>query len=248
FGDLATLAGVLRHPFHHAGTWSSFRGRTHGRPVDVLTTPGHRFLAYLQDHDQVGNRATGDRLAASLSPGLLACGAALLLCSPYTPMLFMGEEWGARTPWAFFVGFSDPELQTAVREGRTTEFAEHGWGASDVPDPTALATFEDSRLDWSEPEREPHAWLLGVHRDLIALRRAQPELADPHLDRVHVDHDPAARTLVVHRGTLRLAVNLGGAPATLPVPAGDVLGAPAGVDTATETLTLPAEAFALVRV
>ena len=217
FGAFSVLADVLHHPFHHAGTWSSFRGRTHGRPVDTLTTPGHRFLAYLQDHDQIGNRAAGDRLSATVSPGLLACGAALVLCSPYTPMLFMGEEWGASTPWAFFVGFEDPALQDAVREGRRGEFAEHGWGASDVPDPTAPATFEDSRLDWSEIDREPHAWLLGVHRELIALRRAHPDLTDPHLDRVQVDADADARTLVVHRGDLRLAVNLGGAPATLPV-------------------------------
>ncbi|GAA4861524.1 malto-oligosyltrehalose trehalohydrolase [Actinomycetospora straminea] len=248
FGDLATLAEVLHHPFHHAGTWSTFRGRVHGRPVDLLRTPGHRFLAYLQDHDQVGNRAGGDRLSATLSPGLLGCGAALVFCSPYTPMLFMGEEWGARTPWAFFVGFSDPELQVAVREGRTKEFAEHGWGAEEVPDPTAEATFEASKLDWSEPSREPHAALLGVYRELIALRRAHPELTDPHLAPVRVDHDAQARTLVVHRGTLRLAVNLGGSPATLPVAAREVLSAPSGVDVADASLTLPAEAFALVRV
>ena len=97
--------------------------------------------------------------------------------------------------------------------------AEHGWGASDVPDPTAPATFEEAQLDWSEIDREPHAWLLGVHRELIALRRAHPDLTDPHLDRVQVDADADARTLVVHRGDLRLAVNLGEAPATLPVAA-----------------------------
>ncbi len=110
FGELETLARVLREAYVHAGTWSTFRGRSHGRPVDLARTPGHRFLAYLQDHDQVGNRAAGDRLSASLSPGLLACGAALVFCSPFTPMVFMGEEWGASTPWAFFVGFDDPGL------------------------------------------------------------------------------------------------------------------------------------------
>ena len=108
FGELETLARVLREAYVHAGTWSTFRGRGHGRPVDLARTPGHRFLAYLQDHDQVGNRAAGDRLSASVSPGLLACGAALVFCSPFTPMVFMGEEWGASTPWAFFVGFDDP--------------------------------------------------------------------------------------------------------------------------------------------
>jgi maltooligosyltrehalose trehalohydrolase len=163
-------------------------------------------------------------------------------------MIFMGEEWGARTPWAFFVGFEDPELQTAVREGRTKEFAEHGWGADEVPDPTALSTFEASRLDWSEPSREPHAALLGIYRELIALRRAHPELTDPHLDPVRVDHDDHARTLVVHRGSLRLAVNLGSSPAVLPVTTSEVLFAPSGVDLADGALTLGPESFALVRV
>ncbi len=248
FGDLEVLAGVLRHPFHHAGGWSSFRERSHGRPVDLARTPGHRFLAYLQDHDQIGNRAAGDRLSATLSPGLLACGAALVFCSPYTPMVFMGEEWGARTPWAFFVGFDDPELASAVREGRREEFAEHGWGAGDVPDPTADATFESSRLDWSERERAPHAGLLRIYRELIALRRAYPALSDPRLDLVRVEHDPDARVLVLHRGPLRLAVNLGGADVEVPVRAVDVLLAPSGVDVADTALTLPGEAFAIVRV
>ena len=92
------LAGA----FFHAGTWSSFRRRVHGRPVDRARTPGYRFIAYLQDHDQIGNRAVGDRLSATLAAGLLKVGAVLLLTSPFTPMLFMGEEWAAATPWQFF--------------------------------------------------------------------------------------------------------------------------------------------------
>jgi maltooligosyltrehalose trehalohydrolase len=93
FASPGALATTLRSAFFHAGTWSSFRGRPHGRQVDVRRVPGSRFVAYLQNHDQVGNRATGDRLPASASRGLLACGAAVVLCSPYTPMIFMGEEW-----------------------------------------------------------------------------------------------------------------------------------------------------------
>ena len=99
---LTGLAHVFCRAFLHEGTWSSFRQRNHGAPVDTHRTPGHRFVAFLQNHDQIGNRATGDRLSETLSPGLLACGAALLLTGPFTPMLFMGEEWGARTPWQFF--------------------------------------------------------------------------------------------------------------------------------------------------
>ncbi|WP_018331564.1 malto-oligosyltrehalose trehalohydrolase [Actinomycetospora chiangmaiensis] len=248
FGDLETLGRVLREAYVHAGTWSTFRVRTHGRAVDLDRVPGWRFLAYLQDHDQVGNRAGGDRLSASLSPGRLACGAALVFCSPFTPMIWMGEEWGASTPWAFFVGFEDPGLQDAVREGRRREFAEHGWGAEEVPDPTDPATFERSRLDWAEPEEGQHAWLLEVYRSLIALRRTERELADPRLDRVHVDVDPAARTLVVHRGALRLVVNLGGGEATVPLDgATDVLWAPFEVGLSEAAVVLPAESCAVVR-
>ncbi|HVE73857.1 MAG TPA: malto-oligosyltrehalose trehalohydrolase, partial [Mycobacteriales bacterium] len=101
FGSLATLAHALRHAFVHDGSWSSFRGRRHGRPVPD-SIPGSRFVVFAQDHDQIGNRAAGDRLSQTLSEGMLCVVAAVLLTSPYTPMLFMGEEWGARTPWQFF--------------------------------------------------------------------------------------------------------------------------------------------------
>ena len=112
YADFATagltgLAHVLTRAFLHEGTWSSFRQRNHGAPVDTRRIPAHRFVVYLQNHDQIGNRATGDRLTHTLSPGLLACGAALVFTSAFTPMLFMGEEWGARTPWQFFSHFPD---------------------------------------------------------------------------------------------------------------------------------------------
>jgi maltooligosyltrehalose trehalohydrolase len=245
---LPGLAHVLRRAFLHEGTWSSFRRRNHGAPVDPRRVPGHRFLAYLQNHDQVGNRATGDRLSETLSPGLLACGAALVLCSPFTPMIFMGEEWGARTPWQFFSRFPDPALRDAVREGRRSEFAEHGWGEAEVPDPNAEQTFRDSTLDWSEPAKEPHATLLTAYRELIALRKARPELSDPWLDAVEVDVDEDARTLVLHRGGLRLVVNLGSAPATLALdaPVARVLLASAAADADEAALTLDPESFAVV--
>src|SRR4051812_9089028 len=143
------LAKVMRTPFFHDGSYSTFRGRSHGRPVDAASVPGWRFVASLQTHDQVGNRATGERLSALVSPGLLACGAALLLTSPWTPMLFMGEEWGAGTPWQFFTDHTDPALAEAVRQGRRSEFGAHGWAASEVPDPEDPETFRRSKLDWS---------------------------------------------------------------------------------------------------
>ncbi|WP_410639936.1 malto-oligosyltrehalose trehalohydrolase [Amycolatopsis sp. lyj-346] len=211
------LERVLREVFFHAGTWSSFRERTHGRPVDTRTVPGHRFLGYLQNHDQIGNRATGDRLSATVSPGRLACGAAILFCSPYTPMVFMGEEWAASTPWQFFASFPDPELAEAVRTGRRREFSRHGWGESDVPDPMDPATVERSRLDWAEPERPGHREVLELYRALIRLRRQRPELAGPWVADLRVDSAPDGSWLVLHRGGLRLAVNFGVGPVTLPL-------------------------------
>ncbi|MGD9529678.1 malto-oligosyltrehalose trehalohydrolase [Pseudonocardia sp.] len=253
YGDFARagltgLAHVLCRAFLHEGGWSSFRRRSHGAPVDTRRVPGHRFLAYLQNHDQIGNRATGDRLSATLSSGLLACGAALVLCSPFTPMIFMGEEWGARTPWRFFSSFPDPALREAVRTGRIAEFVEHGWGEAAVPDPNAEQTFLDSKLDWDEPRREPHRWILGTYRELVALRKANPQLSAPWLEDVEVEVDEAARTIVLHRGSLRLAVNLGGAAATLTMdaPVTGVLLASEQPKSEGRELTLAPESFAVV--
>ncbi|WP_241002829.1 malto-oligosyltrehalose trehalohydrolase [Streptomyces sp. CB01881] len=212
---LAAVARTLTRGFFHDGGWSSFRGRSHGRPFPAAH--GHRLLGYLQTHDQIGNRALGDRLSTSLSPGQLACGAALVLTSPFTPMLFMGEEWGASTPWQYFTDHTDPGLAEAVRQGRRREFAEHGWQAEAVPDPQEPATVLRSVLDWTEPRRAPHSELLSWHRELIRLRRDRPELADPDLSAVRVGFDEAARWLVVHRGPYRVAVNLSDSSAVLPL-------------------------------
>ncbi|MBV9314898.1 MAG: malto-oligosyltrehalose trehalohydrolase [Pseudonocardia sp.] len=250
FGSLPGLAATLRGAYFHADTPSAFRHRRHGRPVDVFRTPAHRFLAYLQNHDQIGNRATGDRISASLSPGLLACGAALMLCSPYTPMLFMGEEWGASTPWQFFSHFPDPDLREKIRVGRFEEFAEHDWNSAKVPDPNAESTFYNSKLNWAEPENEPHASLLRTYHDLIALRRSHPELSDPWLYRLGVDVDETARTVMLHRGDLRVVVNLGHSAATpqLDRPVAEVLLSNTKPTLNGGTCTIPGESFVVVRV
>jgi maltooligosyltrehalose trehalohydrolase len=209
FADPAALAKVLRTPFFHDGTWSSFRGRRHGRVVDP-TVPGWRFVASLQTHDQIGNRAQGDRLSATLDAGVLACGAAVLLTSPWTPMLFMGEEWGARTPWQFFTDHTDPDVGEATARGRKAEFAAHGWAEGDVPDPQDPETFRRSKLDWSELSREPHARLLAWYRDLLALRRSEPDLRDPRL--ANSDVWWLDRHLRVRRGGFEVLVNLADEP------------------------------------
>ena len=213
FNGLDVVAKVMTDAFVHDGRWSSFRQRTHGRPVPP-SVPGHRFVVYLQDHDQVGNRATGDRISATLSDGMLKVGAALVLTSPFTPMLWMGEEWGARTPWQFF---SDHEgdLGDAIRTGRRGEFASHGWATEDVPDPQAESTFRASGLDWSEVEQERHVAQLAWTRDLISLRRSRPELSDGRRDRVQVTHGEG--WLVLRRGRVAVVCNVSDQRLTVPV-------------------------------
>ena len=245
---LAGLAKTLTRAWFHDGTWSAFRDRTHGRPLDTRTTPAHRLLGYAQTHDQVGNRALGDRLSPALAPGLLAAAAALVLTGPFTPMLFMGEEWGASTPWQFFTDHQDPALAEAVRVGRRREFAGHGWKPDEIPDPQARTTFLNSKLDWAEPVLEPHASLLAWYRTLLALRRAHPALTDPDLSAVRVDYDETARWLVLYRGPYRTAVNL--SPHTRTVPLGSLhTETLAAHNTATpdgDSLTLPPTSAAVV--
>jgi malto-oligosyltrehalose trehalohydrolase len=249
FGPMAALAKTLTRVFFLDGGWSSFRGRAHGRPVDITRLPADRFVGYLQNHDQIGNRAAGDRITAALTPELLKVGAGLLLTAPFVPMLFMGEEWGATTPWQYFTDHPDPRLGQAVAAGRRAEFG-HGWAAADVPDPQDKATFSRSKLNWSEPDAESHRDVLRWYRELIALRQHWPELTDPRLDRVSVTLDEAARWLVTSRGRLRMLANLGQATAALPLgEAGGCLitASVAGVRIEGDTALLPPSAFAIAR-
>jgi maltooligosyltrehalose trehalohydrolase len=247
FGSLAVLAHTLTRVFLHDGRWSAFRGRSHGRQVDTFRVPAHRFLGYLQNHDQVGNRAAGDRIATGLSPALVKVGAGLVLTAPYTPMLFMGEEWGADTPWQYFTDHVEPWLAEAVAKGRREEFASHGW-AADVPDPQAGATFLRSKLDWSQHGQAGHRDILAWYTELIAMRRARPELTDPRLDRVRVRYDEQARWLVAERGRLRVAASLGPAAQRLPLSGrgAAVLAASAPVALDGDAVTMPPTAFAVI--
>ncbi|MFC7487957.1 malto-oligosyltrehalose trehalohydrolase [Knoellia sp. CPCC 206453] len=170
-GPLDVLAHVLTRGFLHDGSWSTFRDRAWGKPVDVDELDGRRLVTYLQTHDQVGNRATGDRIGASITPGRAAIGAALYLLGPGTPMIFMGEEFAASSPWQFFTDFTDEGMAEAVRAGRRAEFGGHGWAAVDVPDPQSRATRDASVLRWDELASQPHASLLAWYRQLIRVRR-----------------------------------------------------------------------------
>lgn len=218
FGALSTLGKALARGYVLDGGFSSFRGRHHGRQFPVGEVSGHRLVAYCQTHDQVGNRARGERLAALVSHARLRVAAVLVATSAFTPMLFMGEEWGARTPWQYFTSFSDPALAEAVRQGRRQEFAGHGWPTDEVADPQAQSSWADSVLDWSELEIEANRELLAFYRRLLSLRREVPELADGRLGRVRVQVDEAAGWLVAYRGeSLVVVVNLGGGRAQVPI-------------------------------
>ncbi len=218
FAAPGVLDTVLREVFLHDGRWSSFRGREWGAPVDPALHPGHQFVGYLQTHDQVGNRAVGDRISAAVTSGQQAIGAALYLTSAFTPMIFMGEEWAASTPWQFFSDFDDPQLAAAVREGRRAEFAGHGWDKDDVPDPQDTATRDRSVLDWSELAQPVHARMLAWYAALVALRREAPELSDDRLDHVEVASDGDRSWVAVSRGALRIVANLSADAASVPVP------------------------------
>ncbi|MFG1774071.1 malto-oligosyltrehalose trehalohydrolase [Nocardia salmonicida] len=217
FGSLACLMHTLTHGFFHAATYSSFRGRTHGAPIPRDLVPGSALLGYTCNHDQIGNRALGDRPSDYLTPGQLAVKAALVLLSASTPMLFMGEEWGARTPFQFFTSHTDPVVAAATATGRRAEFAQHGWSSEEVPDPQDPATFTRSKLDWTEVGREPHARLLACYRGLLALRKSRPEFTDPWLQRVWADYDEAQRWFILRRGRISVVCNLAEDEVVIPV-------------------------------
>ncbi len=246
FGTLATLAQTLRHGYFHAATYSSFRGRRHGRPLDTTTIPATRLLAYTLTHDQVGNRAIGDRPSQNLSAGQLAIKAALALGSPYTALLFMGEEWASSSPFQFFSSHPEPELARATAEGRKREFAEHGWDADEIPDPQDPATFERSKLNWAEVADGEHGRLLEFYRSLIALRRTEPDMADPWLDDLRIEYDEDARWFVMHRGALAIACNLGTEAVDVPV-AGEVMLAWTPPTAGAGTLGIDGHSVAIVR-
>lgn len=246
FEPLEALAKVCERGFFHDGTWSSFRDREHGVPVDTATMPTWRLVVANQNHDQIGNRARGDRLAEHLDDDQLACAALLTLAGPFTPMLFMGEEWAASTPFQFFTSHPEPELGKATAEGRIAEFEKMGWDPDEVPDPQDPATFERSRLDWDELSTGRHAVVLDCYRRLARLRRELPELTDPAFGSVSCSVE--GRLFTMRRDDLLVVVNAGETPVSVTVDAVEVLfQTPAGVTLGEGTLEVPPHAGALLR-
>jgi maltooligosyltrehalose trehalohydrolase len=215
FHGLHDVATALERVFVYAGRHAPHRGRRHGRsPVGL---PASRFVGFLQNHDQIGNRAQGDRMSQLVSVRRLHVGAALVLTAPFVPMLFQGEEWGASSPFLYFTDHDDPDLARAVSEGRRREFAAFDWRPEDAPDPQDPQSFARSRLDWAELTREPHAGLLDWHRRLLALRRRSPDLRAGRAGRVCTRCDERAGWLSMERGEIAVACNLGASVQTIPI-------------------------------
>jgi maltooligosyltrehalose trehalohydrolase len=218
FGSVAALAKALKCVFVYDGNYSEHRGRNHGRQVIGLS--GHRFVGFVQNHDQIGNRAQGERISHEAGVGRAKIAAALVLTAPFVPMLFQGEEFGASTPFLYFTNYDDLELGRMISEGRKKEFVAFGWDPDSIPDPQAEETFTRSKLEWSELTKEPHASLLQWHKDLIRLRRSRSELSDGNLNVVKVRFSEEAQWLVLERGRSRIACNLGQGPVELEIGSG----------------------------
>jgi maltooligosyltrehalose trehalohydrolase len=213
FAGLPDLATALREAYVYQGQYSAFRRRRHGRPPDSVSA--EQLVVCSQNHDQIGNRARGERLSMLLAPLQLKAVAALTLLAPFVPLLFQGEEWGARTPFLYFTDHQDPQLGAAVSEGRRREFASFAW-EGEIPDPQDPDTFQRSKLDWSELAEPRHSDLLRWYRDLIRIRRNKPPQERRTPPEVNFDAD--GRWLTVRHAGVLTALNLGAQPLRLALP------------------------------
>jgi maltooligosyltrehalose trehalohydrolase len=247
FGTFEHLAKALKNAYVYDGGYSKHRDRYFGRSPVHLS--GHHFVVFTQNHDQVGNRAQGERLSQLVSLGRQKVAAALMLTSPFIPMLFMGEEYGASTPFQYFAQHEDEELARAVSEGRRNEFKAFGWKPEDVPDPQAKETFRRSKLNWHEVETGDHAEMLRWYRELIAFRKSTSSLTDGRRDRVNVQCDPQAHWLTVQRGEVEVVCNFSNDRQAIPIsiPAEDVFCSENSWQARPGLLDLPADSVAIIR-
>ena len=207
FGTMAKLAKALTKTFVQDGTtYSVYRGRSHGRPVDDLSP--QQFVGYIQTHDQVGNRAIGDRVEQIVGMDRAKVAAGLVFMAPFVPMIFQGEEFAASTPFLYFADHEDPEMARSVREGRRGEFAAFGWNPEEIPDPGSADTFLRSKLRWNEVHEGRHAEMLDWYRGLIALRHGSPSLNDGRPGQTKVRFDEERRFIVMERGAVTVICNL----------------------------------------
>ena len=215
FGSLSQLGKALQQAYVYDGIHSTHRERVHGRPPIGLS--GHHFLGYSQNHDQIGNRANGERLSHLVSVGRTKIAAAIVLTSAFVPMLFQGEEFAASSPFQYFTHHEDPELARSVSEGRRNEFAAFGWNPEEVPDPQSAETLERSKLRWDELLCQPHAEILDWYKKMIRIRRRHSSLTDGRMDKIEVRCDEGERWLAIRRGHVEVACNLSADRRTVPI-------------------------------
>jgi maltooligosyltrehalose trehalohydrolase len=236
------LVRALREGFVFQGEYAPYLDRSRGRPASL---PGHRLVGFLQNHDQIGNASRGRRISHRLGVARSKVAAALLMSAPFIPLLFQGEEWGASSPFPFFCAHRDPALVRAVREGRQKEFP--GFAGED-PDPESPETFQAARLRWEEVQSGEHPDLLAWYTRLIRLRRSLPDLVDGRLDRCVARCDERAGWLMLTRGTVSLALNIGRESVEVPLHARMILASSGAVQPSERALTLGPDAVAILQV
>ncbi len=216
FGSLGHLAKALEQTFVYDGMYSRFRDRVHGRRVGSLSQ--HRFIGFIQNHDQIGNTAVGKRIVETIGLDRAKIAAAIVLTSPFIPMLFQGEEWAASSPFQYFANHEDEDMAHLVSEGRKREFSQFGWNPDLIPDPESRQTFERSKLKWDELEDGVHAEMLAWYCALIRLRRVTPSLNNGEPGHIHVSFNQDENWLSIERGDIIVTCNLGVADRSFPVP------------------------------
>jgi maltooligosyltrehalose trehalohydrolase len=246
FGTYEKLAKALTKNFVQDGSYSTYRRRSHGRPADDLSP--HHFLGYIQNHDQVGNRAVGDRVDQTVGIDLAKVAAALVFTAPFIPMIFQGEEFAASTPFLYFADHEDPEMAKAVKNGRRGEFAAFGWNPEDIPDPEDVETFRRSKLNWDEVHEGRHEEMLDWYRRLIQLRRESVSLNDGSPGHVKARFNERGRLLVMERGAVAVMCNFGSQPAELAHPRDLplLLASRPGVEIKEGSVILPSESVAIL--
>ncbi len=215
FGEMECLAKSLKNMFVYDGIYSEYRQRHHGRPVDSLSA--HHFIGFIQNHDQVGNRATGDRLEHIIGVARTKIALGIVLTAPFVPMLFQGEEFAASTPFLYFADHEDPEMAKLVAEGRKKEFAAFGWDESQIPNPEAMSTFTNSRLKWEEVDEGKHKDIFEWTARLIHIRRNSISLNDGDRGHVQVSFSEKDRWLRMDRNLVTIVANLGQGPSQFKV-------------------------------
>ncbi len=245
FGALGQLAKAIENVFVYDGDYSRYRKRIHGRPVGGLSR--HCFLGYIQNHDQVGNRAVGDRIGQIAGLARAKMAAAMVLTSPFIPLIFQGEEWAASSPFQYFADH-EPEMAQMVSAGRKREFEAFGWKADAIPDPEDPATFLRSKLNWDEAGQAEHTEMLAWYRELIRLRRTTPSLNDGEPGHTRVSYDEGQKWLRMERGRATVMLNLGANEHRFRVGEGDKVGlaSRAGIAVKEGVVSLPADTVAIV--